>query len=88
MTIALASILDTAAAGPLRAELRKAVDGGRPVVIDGSAVERTGQACLQVLVAAKAAADGAGLAFGIQEPSAALTEMATLAGLHSLVAAA
>ncbi len=87
MTIALASILDTAAAGPLRAELRKAVDGGRPIVIDGSGVERTGQACLQVLVAAQAAAVGAGLTFRIDEPSDKLADMAILAGLRPLLAA-
>lgn len=87
MTIALASILDTAAAGTLRAEVRKAVDRGQPIVIDASAVDRAGQACLQVLVAAEAAAAVAGVPFRLQAPSDAFTDMATLAGLHPLVRA-
>ncbi|HET9511839.1 MAG TPA: STAS domain-containing protein [Sphingomonas sp.] len=87
MTLALASVLDTAAAGPLRTAMRKAVDRGQPIVIDASAVERAGQACLQVLIAAAAAAASAGIPFRLEASSEAYTDMATLAGLPTLVRA-
>lgn len=82
----LAAILDTAAAGPLRGALRQAIDGGAPLILDGSGVERIGQACLQVLLAGKAAAEGQGLAFAIEAASPALDGMANLAGLSILLA--
>ncbi|WP_242122077.1 STAS domain-containing protein [Sphingomonas lacusdianchii] len=86
MTIILDAVLDTAAAGSLRVALRKAIETGQPLVIDAEHVERAGQACLQVLVAARSTAELAGLGFNIQKPSAALTEMTRLAGLDALVA--
>ena len=85
MTTLLPASLDTAAAGPLRLELRTPVDAHEPVMLDGSAVERIGQACLQVLAAAQIAAAAAGIAFAIDTPSPALTEMAGLAGLATLL---
>lgn len=86
MTIMLASLLDTAAAGPLRQTLRKALGEEGPLALDGSGVERAGQASLQVLAAAAAAAAAAGREFRIVGASPVLTEMAGLAGLPSLVA--
>lgn len=85
MTTLLPASLDTAAASPLRLELRTLVDAHEPVMLDGSAVERIGQACLQVLAAAQIAATAAGLAFAIDMPSPPLTEMAGLAGLATLL---
>jgi chemotaxis protein CheX len=86
MTIALAAVLDTAAAGPLRVSLKKAIGQGEPLLLDGDAVERVGAACLQVIAAGQVAATGADLPFRIERASPALVEMATLAGLGALTA--
>ncbi len=60
-TLALPAVLDLNAAAPLREQLL-ALRGG-PAILDGSAVERLGALCLQVLLAARRtwAADGAEL---------------------------
>lgn len=87
MTVALASTLDTAAAGPLRLALRQELQRGQALVLDGGAVERIGQACLQVLVAGQADAARTGIDFRIEPASPAFIEMATTAGLPSLVTA-
>ncbi|MBV7257158.1 STAS domain-containing protein [Pacificimonas sp. WHA3] len=87
MTLALDTVLDTTAAAPLRAALRKSVTDQQPLALDGSAVESVGQACLQVLAAAEAAAYSASLDFRILNPSAALTEMTRLVGLDTLLKA-
>ena len=87
MPLPLASILDTSAAGPLRLSLRQAVERGEPLILDGSGVERIGQACLQVLTAARGADGDRNPSFVIEHASPALTEMATLAGLRTLVIA-
>lgn len=87
MTIALAAILDTAAATPLRQTLRTAIDAGQPIRIDAAGVERVGQACLQILVATEAAAESAGIEFSITGASPAFADMATLAALDTLLAA-
>ncbi|SFP72085.1 STAS domain-containing protein [Sphingomonas rubra] len=86
MTLSLAPVLDTAAAGPLRLALCEAVNRGEPLLLDGVAVERAGQACFQVLLAGQAAAGRAGLSFRIADPSPPLVELATLAGLDDLLA--
>lgn len=49
-TVVLESVLDLRAAGPLKANLLAARGGD--VVLDGSAVERLGGLCLQVLLSA------------------------------------
>ena len=85
MTIALASVLDTPAAGPLRLTLERLIAQNVPIQADGEAVERIGLACLQVLAAGQVAAIGVGLDFKIVGSSPALIEMATLAGLATLV---
>jgi len=61
--VALAEVLDLAAAEPLRAELL--AHRGGPLEIDGSAVQRVGGLCLQVLLSARSTweADGQPLAF-------------------------
>lgn len=87
MPIALAPVLDTAAAAPLRQAMRAAIDTGQSIKLDASAVERVGQACLQVLVATEAAADLAGLDFRVVGASPAFADMATLAALDTLLAA-
>ncbi len=87
MPIALAAVLDTAAAGPLRQTLRAAIDAGKPIRLDASGVERIGQACLQVLAAGEAAAALADIDFTIVGASPAFADMATLAALDTLLAA-
>lgn len=84
MPTLLPSTLDTAAAGQLRLTLKGLVERGEPLMLDGGGVDRIGQASLQVLVAARAAAGEAGLPFRIDAPSPALDEMARLAGLAIL----
>ena len=81
----LDAILDTPAAGPLRLSLDRMITEHAPVHVDGQAVDRVGLACMQVLAAGQAAAKKIGLGFQIMTPSPALIEMATLAGLATLV---
>jgi chemotaxis protein CheX len=77
--------LDTAAATPLRQELLARLALGQPILLDGSNVKRVGQACLQVLVAAHAAARAEGVAFDMVASSGILDEMVTLAGLDAVL---
>ncbi|MEH3107108.1 MAG: STAS domain-containing protein [Sphingomonas fennica] len=84
----LPAILDTNAGGELRRRLRAAIGEGQSLVIDGSAVEQAGLACLQVLAAARIAADAAGLDFRIAAPSDSLKAMIALAGLGPALALA
>jgi chemotaxis protein CheX len=62
-TVVLAPVLDQRAAEPLKAELMAA--RGQALTLDGSAVERLGGLCLQVLLAALQTwrADGQALTF-------------------------
>lgn len=87
MSIALVSRLDTAAAGPLRLALMKLIDEAQPLAIDGSEVDQIGQAGLQVLVAARAAAAANGVPYAMSRPSRALVEAVGLAALNVLDAA-
>ncbi|MGO4410694.1 MULTISPECIES: STAS domain-containing protein [unclassified Brevundimonas] len=63
VAIALSTVLDLRAAEPLKAQLLAA--RGQEVVLDGSAVERLGGLCLQVLLSAIQTwrADGQALTF-------------------------
>lgn len=67
----------TVAAEDLRVRLVLANDFDGEMVIDASEVESVGQAVLQLLVAAKAEADGTGQAFTIASPSPAFVERVT-----------
>lgn len=77
--------LETAAAAPLRERLLVSLQLGKPVILDGSGVERIGQACLQVLASARAAAEQAGTAFQITDPSDALADMIRLSRLDAVL---
>ena len=77
---------DTSAAPPLRRALISLAEAGEAVRLDGSQVDRLGTACLQVLWAGKVMAVREGRGFEIKDPSPAMTEMATLAGLDDLFA--
>jgi len=87
MTLVLPAVLDTPAAAALRQTLRDSIGSVQPIQIDASGVERIGQACLQVLAAAEAAAEDAGQEFRIVGASPAFADMATLAALDTLIAA-
>ena len=72
--VPLAPVCDLSAAAPLRNALISAVDGGGPVAIDASAVQRLGTPCAQVLLSAErslAARSGGGESAGA---SAAFTD--------------
>ncbi|PZQ60448.1 MAG: hypothetical protein DI544_08545 [Sphingomonas taxi] len=87
MSIVLTSRLDTAAAAPLQRALKKLVEQAQPIAIDGSGVDQIGQACLQVLAAARAAALANGLSYQVSGASVALVEAGGLAALDILAAA-
>ncbi|MGY6637455.1 MAG: hypothetical protein ABS49_07100 [Erythrobacter sp. SCN 62-14] len=80
-TLALPPNCDRAAARALLPDIRDAL-GPHSLTIDASAVERIGQAMLQVLVAAARSESG----ITIARPSAAFTEMLRLTGLDSVLA--
>ncbi|AXJ95029.1 MULTISPECIES: STAS domain-containing protein [unclassified Sphingomonas] len=82
----LPATLDTSAASPLRHQLIASLDRGEAIRLDGSDVTRVGQACLQVLAAARAAAVARGLGFAIDDPSDALARMIALARLDAALA--
>lgn len=84
MSIVLPATLDTKAAGPLRTLLADTLERSEPLHIDGSQVERAGQACLQVLVAARSAAKARGLPFRVEQPTHAMIDMVSLAALDLL----
>ena len=79
----LPAVLDLTAAGPLAAEFL--AHRGTPMMVDGSAVERVGAQCLQVLLAAHAAWNAEGQAFSIEAPSAAFTEGLAVMGAADLL---
>ena len=87
MSIVLTSRLDTAAAGPLRQSLKKLIEDAQPIAIDASAVDQIGQACLQVLAAARAAAVARNLSWQVAFPSVAMIEAGQLAALDVVTAA-
>ena len=84
-THTLDTSLDTAAAAPLRQELLARLELRQPMLMDGAGVVRVGQACLQVLASARAAAAKHSVPFAVTNPSHALSEMAALAGLATVL---
>ena len=83
----LPAVLNAAAAKPLLDLLKERLADNEPIVLDGSAVSQLGQACLQVLLGARAAADSRELAFTINNPSEALSMMVDVAGCSDLLLA-
>ncbi|HYC96400.1 STAS domain-containing protein [Brevundimonas sp.] len=82
--IALPAVLDIQSAEALRVQLLGA--RGRPLVLDGSAVERLGGLCLQVLLSARQtwAADGHGLV--VNPASKAFTDQWNAFGAPAMAA--
>lgn len=81
MTFTLPANCDRAAARALLPDIRDGL-GPHPLMIDASAVERIGQAMLQVLVAAARTESG----ITIASPSAAFAETLQLTGLDTVLA--
>ena len=79
--------LDTAAAGALKDDLWTRLAADSAVLLDGRGVEQVGQACLQVLVSARATALGRDLDFRIVDASPTLVDGCGLVGLDHLLAA-
>jgi chemotaxis protein CheX len=82
----LAATLNTAAADELRQALSERVAAMSALSVDGAAVDRIGQACLQVLASARATAAAQGLRFRLDPRSDALAQMIALAGLDDSLA--
>ena len=69
---ALPRSLDLVAAAPLREMLRARLHAGAPLVLNAGDVERVSTACVQVLLAAAAAAGARNLPFTLRDASPAL----------------
>ncbi len=78
----LPPVLDLTAAAPLATLLL--ARRGAPLTVDGSAVERLGGQCLQVLLAAHKTWEADGQDFHLVSPSAALAEAIALFGAKDL----
>ena len=83
--IVLPADLSLAAAAPLWAALHADFQRGRPIMLDGSAVEAVSTSCLQVLVAARKAAEARAHDFALTAPSPALADAASALGLAGLL---
>ena len=79
--IKLPAVCDTLASDTLKTEMSD-VCGVATVEIDAAEVEKIGQACLQLLVAASRSSGG----IAIKNPSEAFAASADLAGLASVLA--
>jgi len=84
----LPAVLNSAAAQPLADLLKERLADNEPILLDGSAVSQLGQACLQVLLSARATAAGRELAFAINNPSEALGMMTEMSGCSALLLSA
>jgi chemotaxis protein CheX len=84
----LPAVLNSAAAKPLVDLLKERLADNEPIILDGSVVSQLGQACLQVLLSARATAAGRELAFAIHNPSEALSMMAEMSGCSGLLLSA
>jgi chemotaxis protein CheX len=78
--LALPAHLDLVAAAPLRSEIL--ARRGRPLDLDGAAVERLGGLCLQVLLAARATWTADDQPFRLLAPSPELREAISTLGAH------
>lgn len=86
MTVhSLPEMLDTGAAEPLRAALLDRIERREALLLDGASVVRAGQACLQVLLSARATAAAEGLHYALAAPSEALRGMIALARIDAVL---
>jgi anti-anti-sigma regulatory factor len=77
----LPATLGIAQLAELREQFAAALDSGRPLAIDGAAVEQLDGAALQLLLAFQRAAASAGRAPDWRKPSPRLSDAAALLGL-------
>ena len=84
----LPAVLNSAAAQPLADLLKERLADNEPIILDGSAVSQLGQACLQVLLSARATAAARKLAFAINNPSDTLSTMTEMSGCSELLQSA
>lgn len=85
MSLELPSNITVAEAERLAQAVIERINAKEPIAIDGGQVVRIGLAGLQVLLAARASANAAGLSFSVDPCSGRLADMADLAGLDDLV---
>ena len=84
----LPAALNSAAAQLLADLLKERLADNEPIILDGSAVSQLGQACLQVLLSARATAAARKLAFAINNPSDTLSTMTEMSGCSELLQSA
>ena len=75
----------TVTAEDLRVRMVLASDFDGEILVDASEVESIGQAVLQLLLAAKAEADGNGQNFAIRDPSPAFVDRVKACGLAGAI---
>ena len=81
LNVSLAETLDISTVQNLHGELQAALDGGAPVTLHGSAVERVDTAALQLLAALFIYADEHQSKLEMQSTSEALVNSAMLLGM-------
>lgn len=67
--VSLGSVLDIRQAERLKQVLGQALENGNQIKVDASPVERLSTACAQILIAATAAMETAGIPFTLLHPS-------------------
>jgi anti-anti-sigma regulatory factor len=74
--------LELIAAEPLCRKLQDKLHSARPILLDGSRVERISTPCLQILVAASKSAQARGVSFELRSPSKVLLDALADLGLE------
>jgi len=83
--LTLPPVLDLRAAKPLQEGLRKVLAKGSPVLVDAGAVERLSTPCIQLLIAAVAAATREGISLTLLHPSDAFIDAFNDLGLFAVL---
>ena len=83
--VSLGSALDMRQADRLKQALEQALVKGRVIKVDASLVERLSTACVQILIAATAAMEKAGIAFTLLRPSEVFVESFNDLGLRPVL---
>lgn len=83
--IALLANLDREGVRLMTNELRDLVDCGEPILLDGAQVERVGMPAIQLLLSAMRLGPAGEADVQLVNPSEALVQAATLAGVADLI---